>query len=272
MSVCLSRGESGWKLLRNFGSTVLAAWEGKLAFPELIDFATRLESAGLSPLAAVLYQTWLSRIQSPYSHAVNFNLGATLSNLGDLSGAEAAYRRAIAMAPAFAQPRLNLGLLFERSGQYDAAIAEWKWIVANCPRDELTKPLVQLALNHLGRVAEGQKQFPEADTYLTQSLLLEPDQPDVLHHWVFLRQKQCAWPVYADVPGVSKEAMREATSALAMLSISDDPKEQLHAAEQFVETKLAKNLPLLTQRQAIATGSCASPTAHLIFACTRCPC
>lgn len=237
------------EIAENFGSTVLTAWEGKLAFPELIDFTSRLESAGLSPLAAVLYQTWLSRTPSPYAHAVNFNLGATLSNLGDLAGAEAAYRRAIAMAPAFAQPRLNLGLLFERAGQVDAATAEWQWIVANCPRDEATKPLVQLAMNHLGRVAEARKQFPDADAYLTQSLLLEPDQPDVLHHWVFLRQKQCAWPVYADVPGVSKEAMREATSALAMLSISDDPKEQLHAAEQFVETKLAKDLPLLSQRQ-----------------------
>jgi len=238
------------EIAENFGSTVLTAWEGKLTFPELIDFAARLESASLSSLAAVLYQTWLSRTASPYAHAVNFNLGATLSNLGDLVGAEAAYRRALAMAPTFAQPRLNLGLLLERTGQVDAAMGEWKWIVANCPRDDATKPLVQLALNHLGRVMEARKQFPDADSYLTQSLLLEPNQPDVLHHWVFLRQKQCAWPVYADVPGVSKEAMREATSALAMLSISDDPQEQLHAAEQFVETKLAKDLPLMTYRQA----------------------
>lgn len=234
------------EIAENFGTTVLAAWEGRLEFAELIDYTTRLESTGLSPLAAVLYQTWLSRTQSPYAHAVNFNLGATLSNLGDLVGAEAAYRRALAMLPVFAQPRLNLGLLLERTGQMDAAMAEWKWIVANCPRDEATKPLVQLALNHLGRVAEGRKQFPDADAWLIQSLLLEPNQPDVLHHWVFLRQKQCAWPVYADVPGVSKEAMREATSALAMLSISDDPKEQLHAAEQFVATKLAKDVPHLT--------------------------
>jgi predicted O-linked N-acetylglucosamine transferase (SPINDLY family) len=101
-------------------------------------------------------------------------------------------------------------------------------------------------MNHLGRVLEGRKQFPEAETYLTQSLLLNPSQPDVLHHWVFLRQKQCAWPVYAELPGVSRDAMHEATSALAMLSVSDDPQDQLHAAQQFVETKLAKNLPHLS--------------------------
>ena len=233
-------------IAESYGATVLLAWEGKQGFAELIDYTSRLEAAGLSPLSALLYQTWLSRNQSPYAHAVNFNLGATLSNLGDISGAEAAYRRAIAMAPTFAQPRLNLGLLFERSGQVDAAIDEWKWIVGNCPRDEATSPLVQLAMNHLGRVLEGRKQFPEAETYLTQSLLLNPSQPDVLHHWVFLRQKQCAWPVYAELPGVSKDAMHEATSALAMLSVSDDPRDQLHAAQQFVETKLAKNLPHLS--------------------------
>lgn len=237
------------EIAESYGATVLLAWEGKLPFVELIDYTSRLEGAGLLPLSALMYQTWLSRNPSPYAHAVNFNLGATLNTLGDTAGAEAAYRRAIAMAPAFAQPRLNLGLLMERAGQVDAAMAEWQWIVGNCPQDDATRPLVQLAMNHLGRVLEAKKQFPEAEAYLTQSLLLDPDQSDVLHHWVFMRQKQCAWPVYADVPGVSKEAMHESTSALAMLSVSDDPRDQLHAAELFVETKLAKNLPQLTQGQ-----------------------
>ena len=234
------------EIAESYGATVLLAWEGKQAFVELIDYTSRLEAAGLLPLSALLYQTWLNRNPSPYAHAVNFNLGATLNNLGDTAGAEAAYRRAIAISPTFAQPRLNLGLLLERSGKVDDALAEWRWIVGNCPRDEATLPMVLLALNHIGRVLEAKKQFPEAESSLTQSLLLDPNQSDVLHHWVFLRQKQCAWPVYADVAGVSKESMREATSALAMLSVSDDPRDQLHAAQLFVETKLAKNLPQLT--------------------------
>lgn len=234
------------EIAESYGATVLLAWEGKQAFVELIDYTSRLEAAGLLPLSALLYQTWLNRNPSPYAHAVNFNLGATLNNLGDTAGAEAAYRRAMAISPTFAQPRLNLGLLLERSRKVDDALAEWKWIVGNCARDEATLPMVLLALNHIGRVLEARKQFPEAENSLTQSLLLDPNQSDVLHHWVFLRQKQCAWPVYADVAGVSKKSMREATSALAMLSVSDDPRDQLHAAELFVETKLAKNLPQLT--------------------------
>ena len=101
------------EIAESYGATVLLAWEGKQAFVDLIDYTSRLEAVGLLPLSALLYQTWLNRNPSPYAHAVNFNLGATLNNLGDAVGAEAAYRRALAISPTFAQPRLNLGLLLE---------------------------------------------------------------------------------------------------------------------------------------------------------------
>ncbi len=233
-------------VVEQFASNVMLAWNGKLTFPELISRASELQAEGFVELAAVLYQTWLARVESPFAHAVQFNLGVALASVNDLAGAEAAYRNAMAIVQNFPQPRLNLGLILERRGKVNDALTEWKWIVGNCPRDEAGRPMVQLALNHIGRVLEVKKQLPESESHLTQSLLLEPDQPDVLHHWVFLRQKQCAWPVYTELAGVSKEAMREATSALSMLSLSDDPFDQLHAAELFVETKLAKNLPRLT--------------------------
>lgn len=232
-----------------YAASVLLAWNGQLDFSGLIGYASELESAGNWPLSAVLYQTWLSRAQSPYAHAVYFNLGATLTNLGDLQGAEAAYTRSIALAPGFLHPRVNLGLLLERLGQLESAKNEWRWVVENGVRDEANCPLVVLAMNHMGRVLEGQKQFDEAEKHLTQSLLLNPKQPDVLHHWVFLRQKQCAWPVYRDIPGVTLEDMREATSALAMLSVSDDPAEQLIAAKNYVKAKLETDLPALTRKE-----------------------
>ena len=246
-----------------FGTLVTLAWKGELDFHALLNHASELDSLGQPHLSAVLYQTWLSRNKSPYVHLVYFNLGATLTNLGDLDGAESAYRRAIVIAHEFIHPHLNLGLLMERAGKLDEAIAEWRWIVDNSSRDAPNLSLIVLALNHLGRVLEGQKQFAIAVENLTQSLLIDPNQPDVLHHWVFLRQKQCAWPVYDSVPGVTAEAMREATSALAMLSVSDNPRDQLHAAQQFVETKLAKNLPQLCSgkryvHKRIRIGYCSS--------------
>ena len=226
----------------DFSTAVLLAWKGELGFSELLAQTAQLEFDGSLPLAAVLYQTWLSRNQSPYSHVGNFNLGTTLTNLGDLAGAEAAYRRAIALSIEFIHPHLNLGLVHERNGRLDEAILEWKWIDQHSPRDELNKPLVVMALNHIGRVLEVKKQFGDAVSHMTQSLLLDPNQPDVLHHWVFLRQKQCEWPVYQDLPGIAFDFMHQSTSALAMLSVSDDPAAQLAAAKHFVEQKVAPNL------------------------------
>ena len=242
----------------------MLAWQGTLDFNQLIDCATRLEAEKLSPLAAVLYQTWLGRNQSPYLHAAYFNLGATLSNLGDVSGAEKAYREAIKLSPGFLQPRLNLGLLLERAGEVEKAIAEWRWVEQNVTLAQPANiPMVVMAINHLGRVLEGSKRLYEALYFLTKSLTIDPNQPDVLHHWVYLRQKQCAWPIYDKVPRVSRALMVESTSALAMLSISDDPAAQLDAARRYVKNKVISNVPALANPKGyghtrIRIGYCSS--------------
>lgn len=228
-----------------FAATTILAYKGELAFLDLINQAAGLEAGGHPTLAVVLYDTWLAHTESPYAHAVQFNLATTLTNLGEILRAEEAYRKAIAIAPGFVHPHLNLGLLHERQGRLDKAMEEWRWVDQNSARDESSLPIVLLALNHLGRVSEIRKQFQEATEYLAQSLRLDPKQPDVIHHWVFLRQKQCIWPVYGNLPGLSEEAMRESTSALAMLSMSDDPAAQLVAAQNFVEKKIASHLPHL---------------------------
>ncbi len=107
---------------------MLRAWHGQLEFSELINITARLEAAKFGPLSAVLYQTWLSRNTSPYAHVVYFNLGVTLSNEDDCSGAEVAYHHAIEIHSGFVQPRLNLGILFERMGQPERALTEWRWV------------------------------------------------------------------------------------------------------------------------------------------------
>lgn len=248
----------------NFATNILLAWQGKLDFPQLIDCASQLEAKKLGPLAAVLYQTWLKRNQSPYIHAAYFNFGATLTNEGDLAGAEEAYREAIKLSSVFLQPRLNLGLLLERAGQIDKAIAEWRWVEQNI---SLAKPenipMVLLAINHLGRVLENKKHLYEALYYLTKSLTIDPNQADVAHHWTYLRQKQCAWPIYAKIPRVSQAFMEESTSALAMLSITDDPAVQLAAARRFVAKKVISNVPVLASPKGyghskIRIGYCSS--------------
>ena len=251
-------------ILNEFGSQVLLAWKGELSFADLLGIASTLDAQGKPELAAVLYQTWIAHTApSPVIHAAYFNYGVLLVNLGDLAGAETAYRQAISIAPGFVHPHLNLGLLMERQGRLDDAVSEWQWIDANSPRDDLNRSVVQMAFNHLGRVQEGRKQFSDAMLNLTKSLQLVPEQPDVLHHWVFLRQKTNSWPVYQEVEGVSLELMRESTSALAMLSVTDDPAEQLVAARRYVSKKLAKDLTPLSSpsrysHKRIRIGYCSS--------------
>lgn len=233
-----------------FATLITQAWQGQLEFSPMLEAAAAYEAAGQAALGIVLYQTWLKRTPSPFAHIAWFNLGAMLSNAQDLTGAEEAYRQAMSLAPAFSHPRLNLGLLYERKGDVDRAIAEWKWVADNISTQVPEgRSMVVMALNHLGRVWETRKQYRDAHEALTRSLSIEPNQPDALHHWVYLREKQCAWPVYLEVPGVSRELMEKSTSALAMLNLSDDPAAQLEAARRFVAKKVNSDVPKLANPQ-----------------------
>lgn len=221
------------------------AWQKNLEITALIDFAGILNQARLYTLEAVLYQTWLTRNASELKHIVYFNLGASLASSGDKEGAKEAYLQAITLDPQFIQPHFNLGSIYEQQGFLDLAIGEWLWIVnqATAKRDDL-RPLLLMTLNNLGRLYESRRQYSEALFYLTKSLELEPNQPDTQHHWIFLRERLCEWPVYAPLKNITQAQWQEHTSALAMLSLSDDPAAQLQAAQQFVQKKLQHIQPL----------------------------
>jgi predicted O-linked N-acetylglucosamine transferase (SPINDLY family) len=222
------------------------AWHGRLKFAQLVDYAGGLVERGKTPLAVVLYQTWLQRNQTTYNQFAYFNLGVLLSNEGDIHGAKEAYLRAIQLAPDFIEPHFNLGMAQERLGQIDAAIAEWRWIDDHVSPDKTEhRPLLLMALNALGRVLEDRKHYFSAHSYLIKSLTIDPHQPDVLQHYVFLRERQCLWPIYAPLAGVSPDLMRESTSALATLSLSDDPEAQLTAARRYVTKKVRSNVQAL---------------------------
>lgn len=239
------------KFEENFVAVLMRAWQGQLDFTQLIDCASQMEARRMGPLSAVLYQTWLKRNASPYAYAGYFNLGVTLSNENDFSGAQEAYEKSIALHPSFVQPRLNLGSLYERQALIDKALTEWRWVTDNVSSDTPdNKTFVLMAFNHLGRVLETKKQFQDAYGYLCKSLAIDPQQPDVVHHWVHLRQKQCMWPVYSPVEGLTQQAMHESTSALAMMNVSDDPAEQLAAAKRFVAKRVIPDIPRLAKPKA----------------------
>src|SRR5690606_1084442 len=107
------------------------------------------------------------------------------------------------------------------------------------------------------------KIYDQANFYLNKSLELDPNQTDVLHHLTFVRARQCLWPVYQAPEGVDLQLMKDSTSALAMIALSDDPQMQLDAATRYASKKATLEENLLSEKQnygheKIRIGYCSS--------------
>ena len=227
------------------------AQKGTLQIIDLFQAGQNLVEAGQRPMGIKLYHAWLANSSSPLAYAVQFNLAVMLSDSGDTGGAEAAYRMALAQNPKFNEGHLNLGTLLERLKRPDEALASWRNLLEySNPDSPADKQYCIQALNNLGRLLEIQKDFPAAEDMLTRSLRIDPKQKNVITHWVHLRQKQCKWPVYStSASGISEEELMAATSALAMLSASGDPAQQLAASRRFVEEKVIQDVAPLSGPQ-----------------------
>ena len=229
------------------GTVMALAARGALSIGDLFGAAAVLQESGQLPAAIGLYRAWIEHTQSPLIYAACFNLAVVLSNAGDDVGAEATLRQALALHPNFVEARLNLGTLLERTGRPDDALAMWNTILTDVQPDIKTTPTLHVqTLNNLGRLLEIRKRYPEAEKMLAQSLGVDPRQANVMTHWVHLRQKQCEWPIYSGLEHISVSTMIEGTSALAMLSASADPAQQLAAARRFVNEKVNAAVAPLT--------------------------
>lgn len=206
--------------------------------------AGRLAAAGDALGAVRTYQQWLNEHgTSPLAHAVLFNLGVLQSELGELAAAEQSYRQALQRYPEFLQAHFNLGSNLEKQQRNDEALASWQHLLTlpdDCAEEQ--RAMLLLALNNSGRLLETLKRYPQAEAMLERSLRIDPAQPNVIHHWAHLRQKQCSWPVLAELPGLPAAQSLQAVSALSMLDISDDPALQLAAAQRYVEEKTLPGL------------------------------
>ena len=215
---------------------------GSQSLIEIMAEAARLTSESRLIEAVALYRAWTGTADSPFAFVAYFNLGNILGTMGDVESAQEAYTTSLRLNPQFYRARLNLGSTLERLGKLDDAIAAWQQALAGLMAEsEPELPLQIHALLNLGRVLEDKQQFAEAEEMLKRSLILNPGQTNALTHWVHLRQKQCEWPVYSPLPGVTVDAMLRSTSALAMLSASTSPELQLMTASSFARTKVEES-------------------------------
>ena len=197
-----------------------------------------------------LYRAWLDQYrQDPMRFVALFNLGVLLGSLKQSREAEQAYREALQLRPDLLQARLNLGHALENQGQLDAALEQWRQVLLALETELQPDPALKLhALNNLGRALEIARRYDEAEAHMARSLQVNPDQPDVLQHYVHIRQKQCKWPVYQPTGDVTVNRQLLSTSALAMLAAHDDPALQLLAAREFVHKKVQPPVPRKPRR------------------------
>ena len=213
------------------------ARSGGMALADLMNRAQALSQAGRPADAATLYETWVAHTVSPLQHVACFNWGTVLGAIGRHAEAERAYLRALALSPEFLQARLNLGHQLEHLGRPEEALAQWQLVI---DRKDAAIELHLHAMNNSARLHEQQRRYDEAERFMSDSLKRKPDQNDVIQHYVHLRQKKCAWPVYEPVGALTQNQLLLGTSVLAMLGASDDPAVQLLAAQRFVHERTPK--------------------------------
>ncbi|USX20636.1 glycosyltransferase [Oxalobacteraceae bacterium OTU3REALA1] len=210
---------------------------GELSVMDLIGVAGLMAAQGRTEQTIALYSLWLERCDSPLEYVAWYNLAVVQTQGQDDAGAERAYRKSLKLRPGFTESQLGLGALLERKRQPEAALALWRealdLLEAVPPgAPPAAAPLQVRLLNNIGRLAEAQGDPAQAEDALLRSLQLDPKQTLIVPRWLDLRLKLCAWPVHGFVPGVSETALRHHTSALAMLSLGEDPARQLACARR----------------------------------------
>ncbi len=211
-----------------------------LSFPDLL---AAVEGAGPSgDILIQVYQHWITANgpQHPGTAAAWFNLGVAFAQQRQTDHAIACYEAALMLRPGFYEPAQNLGLLLESLGQPDAALTVWL--------QHLQPVAAQTALlNHSGRLCETRGRLRDAEQLLRRSLLLAPDQPDVIQHFVHLRQRLCLWPVLDDhLPGLEQDQLRRYAGPLATLALTDDVAWQREVCAGWIERKTKPVLPYLS--------------------------
>lgn len=214
---------------------IAAMRQGLMTQLDLMGHIQHLENLGELRAAANLYALWINHAKATDKHFALFNYAGILQGLQRPQEALEAYEACIALKEDFPQAYINRGLLFEKLGQDTQALQTWLSLVsrrymAKPPSDEF----LTMALNHIGRLQEKLKNYPQAEQALEESLSINPAQPGVIQHWVHIRQKACQWPVYKSLPGISLAEMKRYTSPLAMLALTEDPAEQLLNSQSFV--------------------------------------
>ena len=207
---------------------------GRLTFSALLEGLDTIADCPDRSLAIQLYLAWIAACADPAEprFAAWFNLGTELTRAGNADGAIDAFRHALALRPSFHPAAVNLGLQLELKGDPAGALLAWNQALQ--PDDVRTT-----LLNQQGRLLEQTGRLAEAEQVLVRSLATTPDQPDVIQHFVHIRQKMCRWPLLAPgcAPRLDLATLLQNAGPLTTLSITDDPARQTALTAHWVARK-----------------------------------
>jgi predicted O-linked N-acetylglucosamine transferase (SPINDLY family) len=204
----------------------------EIPFETFLSAIDRARPALTDAAEVALYQHWIAaNPQAPLAWAGWFNLGTLFARIGNRADAATAYGNALLLRPDMHCTAVNLGLLLEAMGQPEQALATWH----RATQPDEARVALQI---QQGRLLEKLGLFEDAERMLRRVLLTDPTQPDVVHHWVHLRQKTCLWPVApSDIPGLPAETLVHSSGPLGILALTDDIALQSAAAAAWVSRK-----------------------------------
>lgn len=202
--------------------------------------ADQFTKLGQAELAIKAYQDFLSIPGVEHGYIAMFNLAVLLNQAQRVEEAVNLLKASIQIKSDFFMAYLSWGTIIEQLGKSDEAIGIWSLCLDNPLIDHPINTDTKIKiLNNIGRVQENLRRYNESEATLFKSLVADPNQGPVLHHWIHLRQKQCEWPVIYGTQHTEEEVLNSA-SPLSMLGLSADPKEQLDCARKFVKEKVGQ--------------------------------
>ncbi len=204
-----------------------------VTFTDIVNALERVGDARTEQATIGLYKQWIACQPpgTPLLFAAWFNLGVTLSRAGDTAGAVTSYQAALALRPDFHSAAVNLGTLLESLDRAEAALAIWGRALQ--PSEARI-----LLFNNRARLLEQLGRLDEAEHEMRLSLLTDPAQPDVIQHWIHVRQKMCQWPVLTDeIPTLGTAELLRYAGPLSVLALTDDIAVQRDTAADWIERK-----------------------------------
>lgn len=203
----------------------------------LIELFTNAHKHGNKDLEwpVTLYKCWISfNGGHPLLYTVYFNYAISLAALGDRAGAVNALRECIRLNPDFGQAYINLGRVLEDRGELGTAVSSWFTLAERLKAVNGNSVKNKLLVSHqIGRVLERQEQDALAEETLRQSLEVSIAQPEVIQHWISLRQRQCKWPAIEGSDHIPTKSLLAAIAPLSLANLIDDPMFQLARAYKY---------------------------------------